>query len=171
MNETDAFAPRKLPRAPALLETTAKSLALAGGAVALAVAGVVVASILGRWLFSAPIPGDFEVVQIGTAIAVFAFLPFCQAVRGNIVVETFTVRLPARLRRRADAISDGIYAAAMALVAACLTRGTLDTFSSGEVSMVLRIPVWPGIAFGALCSAFVAIVSLATAYRILQSRP
>lgn len=171
MTETDASPPRELPRAPLFLEIVAKALALLGGAVALAVAGVVVASILGRWLFSAPIPGDFELAQMGTAVAVFAFLPYCQIVRGNIVVDTFTSRLRARLRGRMDALWDGVFAAAMALVAACLTRGTLDTFSSHEVSMVLRIPVWPGIAFGALSTAFLAIVSLAGAYSLLRAKP
>jgi TRAP-type C4-dicarboxylate transport system permease small subunit len=149
----------------------AKALAFVGGAVAIALAVIVLASILGRWLFSAPIPGDFELAQIGTAIAVFAFLPYCQIVRGNIVVDTFTAHLPARWRDRIDAIWDGVFAAAMALLAACLTRGTLDTFSSQEVSMVLRIPVWPGVAFGALSSAFLAIVSAATAHSLLRSRP
>jgi TRAP-type C4-dicarboxylate transport system permease small subunit len=171
MNETGAVAPRELPRAPRILETIAKALALVGGVVAIAVAVIVATSILGRWLFSAPIPGDFELVQMGTAVAVFAFLPYCQIVRGNIVVDTFTAHLPARLRGRMDALWDGVFAAAMALVAACLTRGTLDTFSSQEVSMVLRIPVWPGVAFGALSSAFLAVVSVASAYSLLRGRP
>jgi hypothetical protein len=56
----------------------------------------------------------------------------------------------------------------MALVAACLARGTIDTFASHEVSMVLRIPVWPGVAFGALSCALLAIASLATAYGLLR---
>jgi TRAP-type C4-dicarboxylate transport system permease small subunit len=170
MSETDTIAPRELPRVPPVLETIAKVLALVGGAAAIVVAVIVVVSVLGRWLFSAPIPGDFELVEMGTAIAVFAFLPYCQIVRGNIVVDTFTAHLPARLRGRLDAVWDGVYAAAMALVAACLTRGTLDTFSSQEVSMVLRIPLWPGVAFGALACAFLAIASLATAYGLLRSR-
>ena len=61
-------------------------------------------SVLRRWLFSTPIPGDFELAQIGTAVAVFAFLPYCQVVRGNIVVDTFTAQsagTPARAHRRA----------------------------------------------------------------------
>jgi TRAP-type C4-dicarboxylate transport system permease small subunit len=152
------------------IERAAKMLALAGGAVALAVAAVVVTSVLSRWLFSTPIPGDFEVAQIGTAVAVFAFLPYCQIVRGNIVVDTFTAHLPARMRGRIDAMWDVVYAAAMAFVAICLARGTIDTFASHEVSMVLRIPVWPGVAFGALSCAFLAVVSLATAYGLLRSK-
>jgi TRAP-type C4-dicarboxylate transport system permease small subunit len=170
MKETDAGAPREHPRAPRILENMARVLALVGGAIAIAVALIVVASILGRWLFSTPIPGDFELAQMGTAIAVFAFLPYCQIMRGNIVVDTFTMRLPARIRGRMDSIWDSVYAAAMALVAACLTRGTLDTFASHEVSMVLRIPIWPGVAFGALSVAFLAIVSMATACSLLRSR-
>ena len=111
-----------------------------------------------------------ELAQIGTAVAVFAFLPYCQVVRGNIVVDTFTTGLSPRMRGRIDALWDLVYGAAMAFVAVCLTRGTLDTFASHEVSMVLRIPVWPGVAFGALSCAFLAIVSLATAFGLLRSR-
>ncbi len=170
MNEADAIAIREAPRAPRILEIIAKVLALVGGGIALTVAVIVVASVLSRWLFSAPVPGDFELAQMGTAVAVFAFLPYCQIVRGNIVVDTFTAHLPARLRGRMDAIWDVVYAAAMALVAVCLTRGTLDTFASHEVSMVLRIPVWPGVALGALSCAFLAIVSLATAYSLFRAR-
>ena len=123
-----------------------------------------------KWLFSQPIPGDFELAQIGTAVAVFAFLPYCQVTRGNIVVDTFTTSLPARLRGRIDALWDVVYAVAMGFVAVCLTRGTLDTFASHEVSMVLRIPVWPGVAFGALSCGFLAIVSLATAHGLLRGK-
>ena len=170
MNDADAIATRR-PGAPRILELIAKMLALVGGAVGLAVALIVVASILSRWLFSDPIPGDFELAQIGTAVMVFAFLPYCQIVRGNIVVDTFTAHLSARTRTRIDAIWDVVYAAAMALVAACLTRGTLDTFASQEVSMVLRIPVWPGVAFGALSCAFLAIASLGTAYGLIRNKP
>lgn len=167
---SDATAQSAPPRPPHSIEMAAKALALLGGIVALAVATAMVVSVLGRWLFVTPIPGDFELAQIGTAITVFAFLPYCQIVRGNIVVDTFTAALPARVRSRIDGICDLIYAAAMALVAACLVRGTIDTYSSHEVSMVLRIPVWPGVAFGALCCAFLAVAALATARGLFQAR-
>lgn len=158
------------PRPPHVIEATAKALAVFGGVVILAVAVVVVVSVLGRWLFAVPIPGDFELAQIGTAITVFAFLPYCQVVRGNIVVDTFTAALPARIRARIDGVCDLIYAAAMAFVAACLARGTLDTYASHEVSMVLRLPVWPGVAFGALCCAFLTLVALTTARGLTKAR-
>jgi len=171
MNETAAGANPGPSGTPRILEAIAKILALVGGTVAIIIAVVVVASVLARWLFSTPIPGDFELAQIGTAVAVFAFLPYCQIVRGNIMVDTFTAHLPVRLRRRIDGIWDLVYAAAMAFVAVCLTRGTVDTFASHEVSMVLRIPVWPGVAFGAFSCGFLAIVSLVTARDLWRNKP
>lgn len=167
---SDAAAQSAPPRPPHSIEMAAKVLALLGGIVALAVATAMVVSVLGRWLFASPIPGDFELAQIGTAVTVFAFLPYCQIVRGNIVVDTFTAALPAHIRSRIDGLCDLIYAAAMAMVAVCLARGTVDTYASQEVSMVLRIPVWPGVAFGALCCAFLAVAALATARGLFQAR-
>jgi hypothetical protein len=35
--------------------------------------------VIGRRFFNAPINGDFELVQMATAISVFSFLPYCQA--------------------------------------------------------------------------------------------
>jgi TRAP-type C4-dicarboxylate transport system permease small subunit len=168
MSDATAHAPQ--PRPPHSIEMAAKMLALLGGVVALTVAIAMVVSVLGRWLFNSPIPGDFELAQIGTAVTVFAFLPYCQVVRGNIVVDTFTTTLPARVRSRIDGTCDLIYAGAMAVVAVCLARGTIDTYASHEVSMVLRIPVWPGVAFGALCCAFLAIVALATSRGLFRMR-
>lgn len=170
MDETVPTAAPEPPRAPHAVDRIARALALLGGVVALAVAGVVVVSVARRWLFSEPIPGDFELAQIGTAVAVFAFLPYCQVMRGNIVVDTFTANLSTRARHRIDALWDLVYAAAMALVAVCLGWGTRDMLVSQEVSMLLRIPVWPGVAFGAVCCAFLALVALCTAVGLIRNR-
>ena len=36
-----------------------------------------------RWQGSQPLPGDFEFVQMATAVSVFSFLPYCQLRRSN----------------------------------------------------------------------------------------
>ena len=64
----------------------------------LAAAIMVVVSVLMRWLIRYSVPGDIELVQIASALAVFCFLPLCQGRRGNIMVDTFTARLPPRGR-------------------------------------------------------------------------
>ena len=67
-------------------------------------AGMVVVSVLGRWLFSAPVFGDFEMVGMGTAIAVFLYLPYCHMRRGNVIVDLFLSRTPKRLQIFFDVI-------------------------------------------------------------------
>ena len=77
------------------LAVVTRPLAIAGGLLMLAVAATVTVNVLLRWLFNSAVSGDIELVQIGSAVAIFAFLPLCQSRRGNIVVDTFTTRLPA----------------------------------------------------------------------------
>jgi TRAP-type C4-dicarboxylate transport system permease small subunit len=49
-------------------------LAFAGGAVLLATALLTTTSVIRRWLTSQPVQGDFELVSIGSGLAVFGFL-------------------------------------------------------------------------------------------------
>ena len=88
-------------------------------------AGLVVVSVIGRRFFNSPVNGDFELVSMGAAIAVFTFLPYTQARRGNILVDTFTSWLPARTNQLIDAFWDLVYAGTMGFLAVCLIDGTL----------------------------------------------
>jgi len=74
-----------------MLYRIAKWLAIFGGIVLSAMALLTTASVIGRSIFLQPIPGDFELVAIGTGLAVFAFLPWCQIVRGNVMVDFFMI--------------------------------------------------------------------------------
>ena len=50
-------------------------LSLFGGSVLLFIVCISVMSICGRVFFSTPLMGDFELVEMGCAIAIFSFLP------------------------------------------------------------------------------------------------
>jgi TRAP-type C4-dicarboxylate transport system permease small subunit len=64
-------------------------LVLVGGLLMSALTVMTVVSVTGRKLFNAPIQGDYELVTMGTAIAVFLFLPYCHLQRGDVVVDLF----------------------------------------------------------------------------------
>lgn len=145
------------------VERASVGLALAGGALTLALALLVSASVARRWLTSEAIEGDFELVQAGLAVAVFAFLPLCQLRGGNIVVDSFTARLPARLRAALDGLWALAYALAAGLIAWQLAKGAGETVASGTTSMVLGLPVGWAIWACAACAAWLAVVALATA--------
>jgi TRAP-type C4-dicarboxylate transport system permease small subunit len=145
------------------------AVAVAGGLLALAVAGLVTLSVLGRWLFRSPIDGDFEFVKMATAVAIFAYLPFTQARRGNIVVDTFTGGLSLAVRARLDAFWDLAYAAFMGFLAYALTLGTMDAIRSGETTMQRQILIWPSIAISMVLCALLALTALLTALALLRS--
>lgn len=69
-----------------------------GGLILLALAAMTVLSVLGRALPGLPgIAGDFELVEMGTAVAVFSFLPWCQLAGGQVSVDLVTARMGPRL--------------------------------------------------------------------------
>jgi TRAP-type C4-dicarboxylate transport system permease small subunit len=151
------------PRAPALLDRLLGLSALAGGVLALAVAVLVCASVLGRWLFYTPVRGDFEFVKIATAVGVFAYMPYTQLRRANIMVDTFTQFLPRRANAAIDALWDLVYAAFMAFAAWGLWLGAVDTRENFETTQELQLQMWPFIAASSALCALVAVTSVATA--------
>ena len=159
---------RSLSFAGRPLTAAAETLALAGGLLMLTVACLVTASVLMRWLLGDGISGDFELVQIATALGAFAFLPLCQARRGNVIVDTFTAKLPRRARHGLDAVWDLTYAALIAVLSWRLALGAIDAFASRTTSMVLGIPQGYAIAACGVMGVFLSLVALATAKRLAQ---
>jgi TRAP-type C4-dicarboxylate transport system permease small subunit len=151
-----------------LLNRLTRPLAIAGGLLMLATAGMVTVSVLMRWIVWQSVPGDIELVQIATALCVFTFLPLCQAHRGNIMVDTFTTWLPARVQRALDALWDVVYAFVAAVIAWRLAIGAADTIRSNTVSMMLGLPTGWAIAACAAMAVLLACVALATAARLLR---
>jgi TRAP-type C4-dicarboxylate transport system permease small subunit len=152
------------------LTALAEGLALVGGTLMLVVACLVTVSVLMRWLAGDGISGDFELVQIATGVGAFAFLPLCQARRGNVIVDTFTTKLSRPARDILDAVWDLTYAVLMAIIGWRLVIGAQDAFASQTTSMVLGIPQGYAIAACAVMGLFVAVVAVATAARLLKAR-
>ena len=146
-----------------------RPLAVAGGFLMLAVAATVTVNVLLRWLFNTAVSGDIELAQIGTAVAVFAFLPLCQSRRGNIVVDSFTAGLPPRVRNGLDALWDIVYVAMALIIAWRLGVGAWDTIRSNTVSMMLGLPTGWAIAACSAMAVLLALVAIATALRVLRS--
>jgi TRAP-type C4-dicarboxylate transport system permease small subunit len=146
------------------LELAGKALALSGGAILAAIALMAVASIIGR-AAGHPIQGDFELVQVGCAVAIAFFLPYCQLERGNIIVDFFTVRSSARFQHRLDALGALLLAAVMALLAWRSGAGTAAMKASGETSMIMGVPLWYAYALMTPAFALTALAGLYCAWR------
>jgi TRAP-type C4-dicarboxylate transport system permease small subunit len=157
------------PADHAALPSVTRPLAILGGMMVLASALTVVVSVLVRWSGVGAIGGDFEIVQMATALSVFAFLPYCQARRGNIVVDTFTNWLPKRAQNSLDALWDVVYAIMAGIISWQLMRGAAETIQNHTVSMVLGLPTGWAIAASSVLAAILCFVTLLTAWRLLRS--
>ncbi len=99
-------------------------------------------SVAGRWLFSEPVLGDVELVQIGCVLAVASFLPYCQMKNSHVIVDFFTHQASPATRALLDRIAATLLAVVSALIAWRSFVGTYDAFRSGEEQMILGWPLW-----------------------------
>lgn len=150
----------------------ARALALAGGAVLVALVIMTCISIAGRAavpLGGQPVPGDFELIEIGIGVAIFAFLPWCQFDRGHARVDLLE-RLFGRVSNALlDLISDIAMCAAAVLIGWRLWAGLSDKFRYGETTFILQFPVWWGYAAGMVGAAAFALVAAFCIWRSVRA--
>lgn len=154
-----------------LAERLGAALALAGAALSLFIAGLVTVSVALRWATSSGLAGDFEMVQMAVALAIFSFLPYTQLRRGNMLVDTFTNRLSPRVIATIDAFWDLVYAAVACLLGWRLSVGAMDAIGSHTSTMVLGLPVGWAIMACAAMAGLLALASLVTAAGRFGSEP
>lgn len=151
-----------------LIERLAFVMAMLGGLVLVAVMLIVVVSITGRGLVSlglGPIPGDFELVEAGSAFAIFAFLGWCQYNRGHVTVDLFLGRAGPKVNAWIDLISAVLMTIAATVIAWRLSAGLGDKFRYGETSFILRFPLWWSYAAALTGAVTFALVSAWTILR------
>ncbi len=145
-----------------VLYSISKWLAVFGGVVLSAMALLTTISVIGRSAFLSPVPGDFEIVAIGTGVAVFAFLPWCQMVRGNVVVDFFMSAAPTRARIFADAVGGVVYFVIASLLTWRMIFGGIDMYKYNELSMTINFPRWTTFPVSIALLGFLAIVIVYT---------
>ena len=116
--------------------------ATAGGVVLLAVMLMTVASVAMRATLGAPILGDYELVEMGTAIGTFAFLPYCHQTGGNVLVDVFTSRAPERVKSALGAVSSLLLLIIATVLLWRMALGGYDFYQYRETTTNLGIPRW-----------------------------
>lgn len=149
------------------LHRVATWLAMAGGFVFCALIAMSIVSIVGRKLFSAPVQGDVELMQMGAAIGAAAFLPLCELHDHHIKVDALTTWMSNRARASLDTLAHVLLTLAAAAITWRTGMAVHDAMSSGEVSTLLSVPVWqpvallvPSFALLTCCGIYRAALSL-----------
>jgi len=141
------------------LEPVCRSFALSGGGTLLVLIGMSLVSIIGRKLFAAPIRGDMELVEMGAAIAIAAFLPLCELRGLHLKADAFTLWASVRLKRLLDAFAHLLLLVAAGVLTWRTALQVMAAHRYGDESTLLSVPMWlplscivPSLALLALCA-------------------
>jgi len=118
-----------------------KNIATTGATIAwVSIAIVTFIDVLGRELFSLPISGGYEIIQLLMSIGIFFSIPLVTLHKSHVSVDLFTHLLPSKWVNRIDVLSKVIGTLFFGLITYCLYLFMLHAFSTGVVTTYLRIP-------------------------------
>lgn len=132
----------KKTRLESLVYSLITGWALIGGFVLIAVVLVNSWSILGGTIFNKPFSGDFELTEMGAAIAIFCFLPYCQLVGANVSADIFTINASPRSISVMSIFASLIALAFSGLLLWRMSAGLIDYREYEEFTGILSIPIW-----------------------------
>lgn len=136
--------------------------ALAGGGVLLALVLMNVESVVASALLSKPFPGDFEMTQVGVAVAAFSFLPYCQLTGANVTADIFTSGVSKRWEAIL-ALAASLLALSFALLLAWrMWDGMLDQRAYDYTTTILQFPHWLAFIPILISLALLAVAALMT---------
>lgn len=146
-----------------VLDKACKAMAFVSGVTLVALALMSLWSIVGRSMFDKPLIGDFELVQMLSAVAVALSLPYAHWIGAHVIVDFFTANAKPKTNAVMDLLANLIMAFFAAVIAWRLLVGMLDMRSNFDASMMLNIPTWwsyvpfvPAFALLALTALYAA---------------
>lgn len=152
-----------------LIYGLSRAMAWLGAVVLTLIALMSVVSIIGRALSGfglGPVPGDFELVEAGTALAVFCFLPWCHLKGGHAVVDMLWNNYPPAMQRVLMVMSDALMFIVWLLLVWRMSVAMGEYRHNNEVTFILQMPVWWGYA-ASFPAAVIGVV--AYGWRLLES--
>ena len=156
-----------------LARTIIQSWAILGGLVIVALVLMTTSSVISGFIFDKPFPGDFELVELGVAVAAFAFLPYCQLTGANVTVDIFTAWAGERLIDVFKLVSSLIAGGFAGLLVTTMYGGMTYYRQYNEVTPILEVPIWsvfPPILLSLALLVLASLITLTEALRDL-SRP
>jgi TRAP-type C4-dicarboxylate transport system permease small subunit len=144
--------------------------ALVGGVALLAVVAVNVWSILAAAIVNKPFPGDFELTEMGAAVAAFCFLPYCQLTGANVSADIFTMRAGKRSVALMSIIAAFIAAFFSGVLLWRMYYGLQDYREYAEFTAILQIPLWWAFIPALLSLLLLFIASMITLRDAIEDR-
>ncbi len=129
---------------------------------------VTAVDVAGRYLFSKPLPGGFELTEMMLAALIYCGLPIVSLNRGHIVIDTLDPFFPPAFKRALDVVADLVCVATLAGIGWLIFRRALRVAEYGDTTSVLKLPLAP-LAW--LMGAMIVVTALIHLGLIFVRRP
>ncbi|MBJ3777136.1 TRAP transporter small permease [Acuticoccus mangrovi] len=154
-----------------IIDWTARVIAAVAVATSVFMTGVILVSVVMRYIVGAPLAFGEELVGLAFAGIVFLMLPYCEYTGQNIRITLLVERYPPALRRVADAVAR-LLTAFFCLAFAWLSYDFTATSYQWEVrTLVANLIAWPWMAIMPVGMVLTVIVTLWLIRRPLNSSP
>ncbi len=124
--------------------------------------GMVVAEVVGRYIFNSPIPGYIDYMEMMMTVLVFLTLAYCHKQGGHIRMEIFMTRVVkgGRPYDLLEIFHSMVSLAAFAALAYYMSGKAIEAYVIHDIALAIALPTWPAkslIAIGAifLCLRFI----------------
>ncbi|MCW5749999.1 MAG: TRAP transporter small permease [Alphaproteobacteria bacterium] len=133
------------------------------------------ADVIGRYVFSAPIRGAYELTELLLAVAVFGVLPSVTLRRNHVSTGLFDSVLRGRARHAADLVVHLAGSVACVVASYALTLQAGQQIRLGTATSVLALPTAPIVIFisvmAAIAALILALFSLVALRALVSSGP
>ncbi len=122
-------------------------------------------------LLNTPVAGDFEIVEMGVAIAVFCFLPLCQLEKANVSVDLFTMKAGSKSVALMSILASTLAVCIASLLLWRMSLGMLDYREYEEYTAILSIPIWiafPPILFSLFLLILASLITTVESFQELS---
>jgi len=109
--------------------------------------------------FRRPIPGTYDLVGFAAAVVIGFSLPFTSWVRGHISVDILVQKFSRTGRKITDIFTRAVGTFFFSLSGWYLIKLGMRLHSTGEVSLTIRMPIYP-IAYGLAACCFIECLVL-----------
>ena len=173
-----------------VMERIARLLAYFGGFVLISIGIMTVVSTIGRAFVGlqiglGPIPGDFELVEAGTAVAIFCFMSWCHLNQGHVTVDIVADYLPKSVNGLLVLIGNILVLIVAFVIVWRLWMGfgeqvtwfsqpVRDVLGFGykpftnNTTYILGMPFWYSYLLSVIGAFFFTIISIFTVWRALN---
>ena len=110
------------------------------------IALLVVADVLGRWIFNVPIEGTQDIIAVLLPVSIGASIPSVITTRGNISVRFLQNLLGQRIGQAFDVLSGVVGTMLLAFISWSFVKYTTDLARHNETTWILHIPTAPSWA-------------------------